>query len=148
MIQDTLIVTSPALIIAIPLLFSFLISLIGRFSKRLTKVFFTTALILTFLFVGLMTYEILTEGSWFYVFGAEEPSPRNIISYFRISFLADSFGALGTITMSITAICIGIFSHSYMEGENDLEKYYALFLITLAGINGMILTSDLFNMFV
>ncbi|MFP3872051.1 MAG: proton-conducting transporter membrane subunit [Candidatus Natronoplasma sp.] len=148
MVWKTVITASPALVLAVPLLFSFLIALLSRFSKKLIKPFFGAALLLTCFFVSIMTYEVLTAGGWFYTFGAEQSVPRSTLSYFRITFLADGFAALGTLTMSFTALCIGIYSYSFIEKESHLEKYYILYLIILCGVNGMILTSDLFNLFV
>ncbi len=145
---NTLVTTSPALILAIPLLFSFLIMLLGKFFKRSTQILFPLALILTSFFVGTMAIEVLTAESWMYVFGAEQPYPENGTSFFRIVFMADGFSVLATMTTATIAVVAGIYSYGYMKRESGLEKYYTLFLLTWVGINGMVLTNDLFNMFV
>ncbi|MBS3816502.1 MAG: NADH:ubiquinone oxidoreductase [Candidatus Thermoplasmatota archaeon] len=143
-------VHSPAFILGIPLLFAFLTPLVNRLSEQLRNVVFGIGLVLTAFFVGLMSYQVLTEGSWLYVFGANQPEPQNLLSYFyfRITFVADSFAVLATITISITAVAAGIYSYGFMKDETGLNKFYTLFLLTLAGVNGMVLTGDLFNLFV
>ncbi len=139
---------SPAFILGIPLLFAFLTPLADRISKELRDAVFMIGLLLTVLFVAVMSYEVFTAEGWAYVFGAEETGEITRFSFFRIMFVADGFAALATITVAITALGAGIYSFAFMEGQSGMEKFYTLFLLTLAGVNGMILTADLFNLFV
>jgi len=148
MVWDILVTSSPALVLAVPLLFAFLIALLGRFFERHVNILFASALIITSFFVGVMAVEVLTSESWMYVFGAAAPEPENGTSFFRIVFLADGFSVLATITIAIIAVVTGIYSFDYMKDETVLNKYYSLFLLTWVGINGMVLTNDIFNMFV
>ncbi len=140
---------APTFILGLPLLFAFLIPLVGRLSKEFRDILFLLGLLLTGLFVGIMAYEVLTVGGWTYVFGASQPGPTNpVTSYFRITFVADGFSVLATLTIALVAIGAGIYSFDYMSGHAALDKFYSLFLLTLAGVNGMVLTGDLFNLFV
>ncbi|MFW5945267.1 MAG: proton-conducting transporter membrane subunit [Candidatus Natronoplasma sp.] len=139
---------SPALILAIPLLFAFVITLMGRLFEKSVQGLFLSSLIITSFFVGVMAFEVLTVEGWSYVFGGEQPRPQQVSSFFRIIFVADGFSVLATITIAIIASVTGIYSYAYLKGESHLNKYYTLFLLTWAGINGMVLTNDLFNMFV
>jgi len=148
MIWDTVVSASPVLILAIPLLFAIIIILLGEFFERSTDILFIFALILTSFFVGVMALEVFTVNSWSYVFGARESTPENVSSFFRIVFLADEFSVLATITIAIIALIDGIYSYGYMKKTKDIKKYYTLFLLTWVGINGMVLTNDLFNLFV
>ncbi|MFW6141020.1 MAG: proton-conducting transporter membrane subunit [Candidatus Saliniplasma sp.] len=144
-----LLVQSPVFILAIPLLFAFLTPLANNVSKELRNAVFIIGLLLTALFVSLMAYEVYTMGSWIYVFGAAEPTTGlTDQSFFRITFLADGFSVLATLTIIITAVGAGIYSFGNMKESKGLGKFYTLFLLTLAGVNGMVLTSDLFNLFV
>ncbi len=143
-----LVSASPAFVLGIPLLFAFLTPLANRVSKDLRDAMFVIGLLLTALFVGIMAYEVYTSGSWIYVFGSEESRPTQTASYFRIMFAADGFSALASITMVITALGAGLYSFAYMEGNTGMEKFYTLFFLTLAGVMGMVLTADLFNLFV
>lgn len=148
MVWNTLVPASPALVLATPLLFAFLIGLIGNFFEKAVEVLFGCALIITSFFVGVMAFEVLTAGSWSYVFGAEQPSPENMNFFFRVIFVADGYSVLATITIAIIALAVGIYSYGYLSEESSLDKYYLLFLLTWVGINGMVLTNDLFNLFV
>ncbi|MBS3789365.1 MAG: NADH:ubiquinone oxidoreductase [Candidatus Thermoplasmatota archaeon] len=136
---------TPTFILAMPLLFAFLTILVSKFSKKFGEMTFLLGLLLTGFFVFLMSYRIFTDGGWIYTFGAEEVTTRN---FFRITFIADGFAALATITIAITAIAAGIYSFGYLEKEMSSDKFYTLFLLTLGGVNGMVLTGDLFNLFV
>ena len=144
-----LLTQSPVFVLAIPLLFAFLTPLANKVSKELRNAVFLIGLLLTTLFVSLMAYEVYTMGSWIYVFGAEQPTTGlTTQSFFRITFLADGFSVLAALTIIITALGAGIYSFGHMKESNGLGKFYTLFLLTLAGVNGMVLTSDLFNLFV
>ncbi len=143
-----LIANSPTLILGIPLLFAFLTPLADKISDELRDAVFMMGLLLTVLFVFAMSYEVYTNGAWRYVFGGSEASPTQLASFFRIIFVADGFSALATITIAITALGAGIYSFAFMDGHFGMEKYYVLFLLTFAGVNGMVLTADLFNLFV
>ncbi|MFO8110330.1 MAG: proton-conducting transporter membrane subunit [Thermoplasmata archaeon] len=139
---------SPALVLAIPLLFAFLAPLANRISKELRDAAFIIGLLLTILFVAFMSYEVFSNQAWTYVFGGEESGIVRHSSYFRIMFEADGYSALAAITIAVTALGAGIYSFAFMEGHSGMEKFYALFLLTLAGVNGMVLTADMFNLFV
>lgn len=136
---------TPTFALAVPLLFAFLTILLSKFSKKVGDVTFLLGLLLTGYFVFLMSYRIFTDGGWVYTFGAEEPITLN---FFRITFIADGFAALATITIAITAIAAGIYSFGYLQKKMPSDKFYTLFLLTLGGVNGMVLTGDLFNLFV
>ncbi len=142
-----LVTHSPTLILGIPLLFAFLTPLVNKISDDLRDILFLLGLSLTALFVGVMAYEVWIEGGWTYVFGASTPS-GGTYSTFRILFVADGFSVLATITIIIAAVGAGIYSFGFMKGYSSMEKFYTLFLLTLAGVNGMVLTGDLFNLFV
>lgn len=139
---------SPTFVLGIPLLFAFLIPLANKISDELRDLLFILGLSLTALFVGVMGYEVLVNGGWDYVFGAGSSEVSGTISYYRILFVADAFSVLATMTIIITAVGAGVYSFGFMEGYSGMEKFYTLFLLTLAGVNGMVLTGDLFNLFV
>ncbi len=140
---------APTFILGLPLLFAFLIPLAHRVSKELRDALFLMGLLLTGLFVAVMAYQVLTVGGWIYVFGARSPQPTDpIVSYFRITFVADGFSVLATLTIAMVAIGAGIYSFGYMAGHDALDKFFCLFLLTFAGVNGMVLTGDMFNLFV
>ena len=52
------------------------------------------------------------------------------------------------ITISVIALASLVYSIDYMTRYTDVWKYYALFMLMLAGMNGFVITGDFFNLFV
>lgn len=147
--NSELILHSPTFILAVPLLFAFLTPLFDRVSKKLRDGVFFAGLFLTAFFVSLMAYRVYTVGDWAYVFGSGSIEPgEGTVPFFRIQFLADGVSAMATITLAISSIGAGIYAYAFVAEETGLNKFYTLFLLTVAGVNGMVLTGDLFNLFV
>ncbi|QMV86307.1 monovalent cation/H+ antiporter subunit D family protein [Corynebacterium hindlerae] len=63
-----------------------------------------------------------------------------------IAFAADQFTALFVITTSVVALTANWFA--FVSGEITARFYPALTLMLIAGVNGALLTADLFNLFV
>lgn len=139
---------APALVLAVPLLFAFLTPIVDKISDKLRDGTFFVGLLLMSFFVAVMAHGVYTEGSWEYVFGAAEVVEPEGSAFFRIHFLADGVSAMASITLAISAIGAGIYAYSFMKDETGMNKFYTLFLLTIAGVNGMVLTGDLFNLFV
>lgn len=65
-----------------------------------------------------------------------------------IILVLDGFSApIILITNLISFLCI-IYSFDYMKRYNAREKYYCLFFLMVAGMNGVVLTGDIFNLYV
>jgi multicomponent Na+:H+ antiporter subunit D len=91
--------------------------------------------ITSFVFVGKADGPILyTIGNW--------GIPWNI------GLVLDSLASFMLITISMVALAVLIFSVGYMKHYTDTWKYYALFMLMVAGMNGFVLTCDLFNLFI
>jgi len=52
------------------------------------------------------------------------------------------------ITVNLVAFFVSVYSIGYMEKYTDKPKFYTLFLLMVTGMNGLIVTGDLFNLFV
>ena len=140
---------SPALILAVPLLFAFLTPIVARISEKGRDAIFFLGLFIMAFFVSVMAYEVYTVGGWSYVFGGGTATPNGTgSSFFRILFVADGISAMASITLTISAIGAAIYSYKFMEHDTGLNKFNTLFLLMIAGVNGMVLTGDLFNLFV
>ena len=132
------------LFVIIPLFTAFLISLIGRFIKSAYVDIISGlagSLLLLFSFWGLV------------VLGN---SPHNVLVYkiggwmppFGICMVLDGLSNFMLVTVNIVALLVVIYSFKYMEKYSDKPKFYTLFFLMLAGMNGVIVTGDLFNLFV
>ncbi|PIY17931.1 MAG: NADH/ubiquinone/plastoquinone (complex I), partial [Elusimicrobia bacterium CG_4_10_14_3_um_filter_49_12_50_7] len=67
---------------------------------------------------------------------------------FGINLVADGFSTLMLATVNTIAFCATLYSVNYMDQYTSKRHYYSLFLLMLAGMNGVLLSGDFFNMFV
>jgi len=131
------------LFVIIPLSTAFIISIVGKFSKRLSDIIASLSCIGLVVLSFVSLYKLSTVnykpivhqmGKWIPPFG--------------ICFVLDGLSVFILITINIIALCAVLFSISYMEKYTDKWKYYTLFMLMLTGLNGVVITGDLFNLFV
>ncbi len=67
---------------------------------------------------------------------------------FGIALVLDSLTAFMLLIVNIIALTSLVFSFNYIRHLWPDWKYYSLFMILLAGMNGVLLTGDLFNLYV
>jgi len=67
---------------------------------------------------------------------------------FGITLVADTFSALMMTTTSFVAIIVMIFSPGFIDKERQTAGYYPLVFGLLMGVNGALITGDLFNLYV
>ena len=60
----------------------------------------------------------------------------------------DGFSLFLLLAVALVSLCVGLYSISYMEHFGAKANYYALLLIMVAGMNGLILSTDLFGIYV
>ncbi|NQU94621.1 MAG: monovalent cation/H+ antiporter subunit D family protein [Candidatus Omnitrophica bacterium] len=65
-----------------------------------------------------------------------------------IAMVLDGFSSFVLVTVNLIAFIVGIYAVNYMERFTSKWKFYTLFLLMLAGMNGVVITGDLFNLFV
>jgi multicomponent Na+:H+ antiporter subunit D len=129
------------LFIGVPLVLAGFMPLIGKLSKRFLPDLLTN-LALLFLLVYSLTFsrQILGSGS-----AIQQLSwlgePINII------LSLDGFSFFMLFTVSLVSLCVCLFSIDYMEHYGAKANYYALFLIMIVGMNGLILATDLFSIY-
>jgi len=124
------------LLVAIPLLFAFFIPLVARRVRVLADILgnlatLGTLIIAIFLFGSRGVYEL---GGW---------SPP-----IGINWVLDGFSNLMLVIINLISFTATLFSSKYMEQYTAKYKYYSLFLLMVAGMNGVVLTGDIFNLFV
>ncbi len=126
--------------IIVPLLAAFLITLIagkkdnwGIGISVLTAVILTGLSIVTFV---LSRHETLVYqmGGWSLPFG--------------IVLVQDALTSYMLIMVNLIALTSLLYSVQYIRNLSMDWKYYALFMLLLTGMNGVILTGDIFNLFV
>jgi multicomponent Na+:H+ antiporter subunit D len=67
---------------------------------------------------------------------------------YGIALVLDPFGAFMLIIVALISLTSLLFSVSYIRHLGSDWKYYALFMILVSGMNGVLITGDLFNLFV
>jgi multicomponent Na+:H+ antiporter subunit D len=127
------------LFIALPLFGAFILSLVKpkRAGDILANLINLSLLVLSFVLLrcGTLVYKI---GGW---------EPVNGIPI-GIYWVKDGLSTLMLIIVNLIALMSTIFSVDYMEKFTEKNRYYCLFLLMLAGMNGVILSGDMFNLFV
>jgi len=66
----------------------------------------------------------------------------------QISLQMDGISLLVTITVLLLGFFVTFFSTKYMQGDEGEEKFYALLLVMIAAIIGLVSATDLFNLWV
>ncbi|HOW35010.1 MAG TPA: proton-conducting transporter membrane subunit [Candidatus Omnitrophota bacterium] len=127
--------------VIVPLAGAFMISIGGRKLKWLADflgVLSTAGLFIAALFALKLVneYHILV-----YSVGAWKPP-------IGIAMVLDGLTAFMLVTVNLVALMIAIYSVKYMEHFTSKWKFFTLFLLMLGGMNGVIVTGDIFNLFV
>jgi multicomponent Na+:H+ antiporter subunit D len=65
-----------------------------------------------------------------------------------VSLVADGLSKLVVLLVALISLLVLVFSMDYMTHYTNPGLYYGLFLLLLAGMNGVVLAGDLFNLFV
>ena len=126
---------------AIPLGGAFLIAVLGRRLKRLGEAV-SVAAALSLLALALLAAARLAEpGIVVGRVGGYGPP-------LSIGLVLDHLSALILVVVNLIASLALVYAVRYMNDFTDRWKFYALVLLVLAGMNGVVLTADVFNLFV
>jgi len=122
--------------VAIPLATAFLLPMFGKRGKDAATVVANVATILLLVLaiscIGESgVYEI---GKW--------PIPLGI------NLVLDGLSSLLLLAIGVVSAAVMLFSAGYMEQYTAKPKYLSLFLLMVAGMNGVVLSGDIFNLFV
>ncbi|MFA5728593.1 MAG: proton-conducting transporter membrane subunit, partial [Candidatus Neomarinimicrobiota bacterium] len=127
-------------LIIIPLLAAFLITLISGGRDSWAIVFSILAVISL---LALSVFSFLSTGSQTFIY---EMSGWKIP--LTICLVQDALSTFMLVIVNLIALTSLMFSVSYIRQYSAPWKYYALFMLLIAGMNGVIATGDIFNLFV
>jgi multicomponent Na+:H+ antiporter subunit D len=127
----------PAFVV-IPLIAAFILPLFGKKGKDAATIL---ANIITILLLGLAVYVVATEHTGKYEIG-KWPIPLGI------NLVLDGLSALMLLAIGVVSAAAMLYSARYMERYTAKSKYLSLFLLMVAGMNGVVLSGDIFNIFV
>ena len=124
------------LFVAIPLVTAFVLPLFGRKGKAAATLLANLATIaLLVLAIGTIGQSAVYEiGNWSIPLG--------------INFVLDGLSSLLLLVISVVSAAAMLFSVRYMEQYTAKAKYLCLFMLMVAGMNGVVLSGDIFNLFV
>lgn len=122
--------------VAIPLVTAFLIPLFGKKGKAAATALANLATLL--LLVSAVTLvgqsRVYEMGKWSIPLG--------------INLVLDGLSCLLLLAISVVSCAAMLFSVRYMEQYTSKSKYLSLFMLMVAGMNGVVLSGDIFNLFV
>jgi len=129
------------LFVAIPLGSAFIVSLLGKKLRGFADSFSNLA---SFSLFSLSLFSLLLIRK----FGTIVYKVGGWIPPIGICMVLDSLTSFMLVTINLVAFLVTIYSMGYMERYTAKWKFYTLFLLMLAGMNGVIVTGDMFNLFV
>ncbi len=126
--------------IIIPLLAAFLIALISGKRDDWAIIISLLAVVSLLIFSLYAFITMQTETVTYHMSGWEIP--------FGIVLVQDALTSFMLIMVSIIALTSVMYSIRYIRHLRSDWRFYALFMLMLAGMNGVLITGDLFNLFV
>jgi proton-translocating NADH-quinone oxidoreductase chain N len=130
---------NPVLLIVVPLGLAFAIPLFALFRRAAAKYIPPIALVFN-LVVSLLLLPKVLENPVIVSIGGWQPP-------FCINLVAGPVGVLFSVIIALVGLLVSIYALDYIK-EGATEKYHMLYLLLLTGANGVVLTGDIFNLFV
>jgi len=127
--------------IAIPLAVAFIIAIIGKKDKG---------------FSGILAALAAAAGAFISLAAAPSVMANRALvcglgmarAGLGISMVVDSLSVFMLITVNLVAFMVAVYSIGYMKPCDDRWKFFALFSLMLAGMNGVLIAGDIFNLYV
>ncbi|MBT3755902.1 MAG: NADH/ubiquinone/plastoquinone (complex I) [Candidatus Cloacimonetes bacterium] len=131
------------LFVIIPLGSAFIMSILGRviknFNKFITPIFMLSLVYLTLHFI------FNSEGSLIYKVGGHQPVNGVPIAIYMVM---DGLSKLVLLIISVVGFLSIFYSLSYTKQYTSERKFYVLFSLMIAGMNGIVISGDIFNIYV
>lgn len=136
----------PVLAIMVLFLGAFLNSLVGRRNAKVRNAVVVLAMLVALVMMFSLIKPVLLEGETItYWLGNWEPVEGWAIG---ISLEVDALSLFFALIVVVAVFVSGIYSFFYMDRDDSLVNYYTLFLMLSGSVLGLVLSGDLFNMFV
>ena len=130
---------NPALLVAVPLGLAFAVPLFTLFWKDGAKYIPLAALGFNLIVSLILLPKVLAEPIIVSLGGWQPP--------FCINLVAGPMGMLFSAIIALVGLLVSIYALAYIK-EGATEKYHMLYLLLLTGATGVVLTGDIFNLFV
>ncbi|MFH1678970.1 MAG: monovalent cation/H+ antiporter subunit D family protein [Candidatus Omnitrophota bacterium] len=133
------------LFIIIPLAAAFIISLIGKIYRRAGDILAILAslALLVLSFSALVALNSASPPVLVYKVGGWGGVPP-----IGICMVLDGLSSFMLVTLNLVSFFVALYSMGYMEKYTSKYRFFTLFMLMLAGMNGVIISGDMFNLFV
>jgi len=133
----------PALIVVLPLFAAFTVPIIGYFSKKSVPYFVSFVTFIAFLISIFNLQTVMSSGTISYTMGGWEPP-------WGIEYRIDYLNAFVSIVVIFIIFIVSIYSRKSIENElpGKTVPFFTIFLLLTAGLQGLIVTGDIFNVYV
>lgn len=132
------------LLVVIPLAGAFLIMILGRFVRNFNKILASVVLLLLAI---ISFYFLFTTGDKISVYKVGGWEAVNSIPI-GIYMVVDGFTAIVLCIINLIGFLAVFYSISYIAKYTSEDFFYALFCLMIAGMNGVVASGDIFNIFV
>ncbi|MBN2067023.1 MAG: NADH:ubiquinone oxidoreductase, partial [Candidatus Diapherotrites archaeon] len=147
--QELLLLHSPALLIALPLLAAFITPLVSKSRPWVRNLWVVLALAFTELFAAMLYLDVFSGKVHAYRVGAELPGIASSAGFpIRVILVGDALSALVALLAISISLAAAVYSWKFMQGKEGLEKFYTLLLLLAGSMAGLALTGDFFTLFV
>lgn len=131
------------LFVIVPLGSAFLMVIFGRLIKHLSKILVTMML----LFLLYLTFYFLYNVTEPQIYEVGGHAARNGVPI-AIYLVIDGFSKLLLLIISLIGFLSALYALSYTRQYTAEPKFYILFSLLIAGMNGLVISGDIFNIFV
>ncbi len=132
------------LFVAIPLISAFLIVILGKLVKGFHR-YFAPLTLMALLVMAVIEFSNLGESTILYTLGGWGSEGGYPVGIYMV---LDGFSVLMLCIINLIGFIALFYSLSYIRKYTAESNYYALFCLLIAGMNGVVLSGDLFNLFV
>lgn len=132
------------LFIAIPLISAFTIMLLGKLVNGFQRLF-APLVLLALLIMSLFAFAGAGSSAQTYTMGGWSSTGGIPVGIYLV---LDGFSVLMLCIINLIGFIALFYSLSYIKKYTAEVNYYALFCLIIAGMNGVVLSGDLFNLFV
>ncbi len=132
-----------ALIIVVPLIASLLVPLIGWWKRELCYPWVVAVLVVPFISSLGILNTVMTTGKFSYRLGGWAPP-------WGIEYVLDHLNAFVLVIVTFISLTVAVYSKKSVEDElpEKIVPFYTLFLLLVTGLLGIVITGDVFNLFV
>lgn len=135
---------APVLVILVPLLSAVLVPLVGMLRNRFCWHVAFAATHVSFLLSGLLLFRVQTNGKISYRLGGWEPP-------WGIEYVIDELNSFVLVTIAFIGFLATLYARKSVVAEIEpvrIPAFYSIFLLFLAGLLGIVITGDIFNLYV